>query len=81
MIVSKDENLKDSMPYVGSAILRILKKREDNQITFLSLIEELRKQKINRYRPVLFALTFLHSLGAIDFTAPYITLLSAKELS
>lgn len=81
MIVSKDEILKDSMPYVGSSILSVLKKQADLEISFLKLIEELHKQGISRYRPILFALSFLHSLGAIDFTAPNITLLTAKESS
>lgn len=73
MIVSKDENLKDSMPYIGCLILRVLKNRKDCKITFLDLLAELRKQNITRYRPILFGLTFLHTIGAIDFTAPYVT--------
>ncbi len=81
MIVSKDEILKDSMPYVASIILRILNKQNDLEISFLKLIAELHKQGVSRYRPILFALSFLHSLGAIDFTAPNIKILTAKESS
>jgi len=79
MIVSKDENLKDSMPHVGCLILRVLNKEQDKQIAFLDLIDKLRKEGISRYRPILFALTFLHSVGAIDFTVPYITLQTSSK--
>ena len=73
MIVSKDENLEDSMPYVGSIILRILKNSQEGKIAFLDLLAELRRHNVTRYRPILFGLTFLHSIGAIDFNAPYIS--------
>ena len=33
---------------------------------------QLKKKKITQYRPIMFALIFLHSVGAIDLKAPYI---------
>ena len=79
MIVSKDENLKESMPYIGCLILRELNKSSTKQIGFLDLVSILKKQDISRYRPILFGLTFLHSVGAIEFAPPFITLTDSSD--
>lgn len=71
-LISKDELLKDSMVSIGYHVLVLLEKAEGDRISLASLMNSLKKQQITRYRPIMFALIFLHSIGAIDFKAPYV---------
>lgn len=71
MLVSKDESLKLSMVNVGFHILRCLEKHPNDRATLGHISAELRKRGITEYRPIIFALTFLFSIDAISFEAPY----------
>jgi len=70
MLISKDENIKTSVVYVGSLILEQLK--HSDKITIFEVAEKLQKHKILSYRHIIFALMFLYSCGIIDFKEPYI---------
>lgn len=71
-LVSKDEPLKTSMPYVGYLVLKKLEKAEDSRLSLAEISSHLVKQGITKSRPMMFALIFLHLAGLIDFRAPYI---------
>ncbi len=70
MLISKDENIKTSVVYVGSLILEQLK--QTDKITIFEVAEKLQKRKILSYRHIVFALMFLYSCGIVDFKEPYI---------
>ena len=72
MLISKDENIKNSAVYVGSLILQQFKKSNKSKITIFEIAENLRKQDIISYRHIVFALMFLYSTKIIDFKEPYI---------
>lgn len=71
-LVSKDESLKSSMVYVGYLILKQLDKSNSNRLSLTEIAKNLAKHDVNQSRAIIFALIFLHSAGAIEFTAPYI---------
>jgi len=76
MLVSKDEALHTSMPNVGFHVLRFLEKQPEKRATLGAIAKELRKQDVQKYRPLLFGLVFLHTIEAISFEAPYFYLTS-----
>jgi hypothetical protein len=76
-LVSKDEPLKSSVVHVGYLILKQLDKAKDGRLSLTELASHLGKRGITRSRPTMFALIFLHSVGVIDFKAPYIYKLTA----
>ena len=78
-LVSKDESLKNSMPHIGYHILQCLQKAESSRASLVEVMGFLKKHHIDDYRAIQFALIFLHSVGAIDFRAPYLFLLDKKE--
>lgn len=71
MLVSKDEALHTSMPNVGFHVLRYLEKQPDKRATLGDIAKHLRKHDVQKYRPLLFGLVFLHTIEAISFEAPY----------
>jgi hypothetical protein len=71
-LISKDEQIKTSVVYVGYLILKELRKNKDEKVSIFDLTEVLKKRNITHYRQIIFALMFLHSCGIIDFREPYI---------
>ncbi len=71
-LISKDEQIKTSVVYVGYLILKELKKQKDDKLSIFELSDALKKRNILHYRQIIFALMFLHSCGIIDFQEPYI---------
>lgn len=71
-LISKDEQIKTSVVYVGYLILKELRKNKDDKISIFEVSEMLKKRNIMHYRQIIFALMFLHSCGVIDFREPYI---------
>lgn len=71
-LISKDEQLKNSVVYVGYLILKQIKQNKQNKVSIFELAAELNKKGIIHYRQILFALLFLHACGLIDFKEPYI---------
>jgi hypothetical protein len=71
-LVSKDEPLKTSMPYVGYLVLKKLEKSEEGCLSLTEISSHLTKYGVTKSRPMMFALIFLHLAGLIDFRAPYI---------
>jgi hypothetical protein len=71
-LISKDEQIKTSVVYVGYLILKELRKHKDNKVSIFDLTDMLKKRNIVHYRQIIFALMFLHSCGIIDFREPYI---------
>lgn len=71
-LVSKDENMKTSIVYVGALVLKALEKAPDGRLSLTALAKTLKSHGINKSRPMTFALMFLHLAGIIDFQAPYI---------
>lgn len=69
MLISKNENIKESFVYVGSLVLKLAKQKKCNK---LSIFEYLKKFNITHYRQVIFGLLFLYSTGIIEFKEPYI---------
>lgn len=71
-LVSKDEPLKTSMPYVGYLVLKKLEKAKAGRLSLAEISQDMTKQGVTKSRPMMFALIFLHLAGLIDFRAPYI---------
>ncbi len=71
-LISKDEEIKSSVVYLGYLILKALKKEKDDKISIFEVVNALKKNGIVHGRQFMFAMIFLHSLGLIDFKAPYI---------
>ena len=71
-LISKDEQIKTSVVYVGYLVLKELKKNKDEKISIFDMTDALKKRNITHYRQIIFALMFLHSCGVIDFREPYI---------
>jgi hypothetical protein len=71
-LISKDEPLKTSMPYVGYLILKRLESSKDDRLSLAEIAKHLASYGVKRSRPMMFGLMFLHLAGTIDFKAPYI---------
>lgn len=71
-LVSKDESLKNSMAHVGYLVLKEFERTGEEKLSLTAITSLLKKKKVIKYRPIMFALIFLHSAGAIEFKAPYV---------
>ncbi len=71
-LVSKDESLKSSMAHIGYLVLKEFEKTGEDKLSLTAITSLLKKKDIRRYRPVMFALIFLHVAGTIEFKAPYV---------
>jgi len=72
-LITKDEDIKTTPVYIGYLILKILKKKIDDKVSIYELIEKLKIElKVIHYRQIILSLSFLHTVGVIDFSEPYI---------
>ncbi len=71
-LVSKDELLTTSMAHVGYLVLKEFENTDEDRLSLTAITSRLKRKKITQYRPIIFALIFLHVAGAIDFKAPFI---------
>jgi hypothetical protein len=71
-LVSKDENAKTSMVYVGALVLKALEKAPDERLSLTAIAKILKSHGINKSRPLTFSLMFLHLADIIEFQPPYI---------
>lgn len=71
-LISKDEEIKSSVVYVGYLVLKALKGKKDDKISIFDISQKLKKHGLVHGRQLMFALMFLYSVGVIDFKAPYI---------
>ena len=72
-MISKDERLRFSPPYVGFLILRKLGRIKERKIIFDELVSEVKKELGTiSYRQLMFGLVFLRQSQVIDFAEPYI---------
>lgn len=72
-LITKDEDIKTTPVYIGYLILKILKKQKSDKISIYELIEKLKIElKVVHYKQIVLALSFLHTVGVVDFSEPYI---------
>lgn len=60
------------MAHVGYVILKEFENADEDRLSLTAITSRLKKKEITQYRPIIFALIFLHVAGAIDFRAPYV---------
>lgn len=71
MLISKDENIKNSIVYIGYLILKELNRNK--QVSIFNITKMLKKTNKINYRQLTFSLLFLYSSGIINFEGVYIT--------
>lgn len=72
-MITKDEHIKTSPPYIGYLILNRLKNQNKDRVMMYEVSEWLRDEFGSvHYRQLVFALLFLYQAGIIDFADPYI---------
>ncbi len=71
-LVSKDEPLATSVAHIGYLVLKEFEVTKEDRLSLTAITSCLKKKNICQYRPIMFALVFLYSVGTIEFKAPYI---------
>ncbi|HXK38379.1 MAG TPA: hypothetical protein VJ579_04920 [Candidatus Paceibacterota bacterium] len=70
-MITKDEKIGVSPPYLGFLILKRIQKRK--KITLDELVLSLKDQVgLVNHRQLIFTLIFLYQSGVVDFSEPYI---------
>lgn len=71
LLIDESQNLEETGVYIGSILLKVLHKK--SKISIFDVYDLLRKEINNvNYSNVMDGIVFLHMIGAIKFTAPYI---------
>ena len=73
-LISKDENIKHSVVYIGYIILKELSLKKDGKISIYEIATTLKKNDLLISEQFNYSLMFLYSAGIIDFEEPYIFL-------
>lgn len=73
-LISKDENIKHSIVYIGYVILKELSLKKDKKISIYEIATTLKKNDLLISEQFNYSLMFLYSTGIIDFEEPYIFL-------
>ena len=71
-LISKDENIRHSIVYIGYLILKDLSKSEKGRNTIYDIASSLSKQEVFSGEQLNYSLMFLFALDIIDFEQPYI---------
>lgn len=73
-LISKDENIKHSVVYIGYIILKELSLKKNSRISIYEIATTLKKNNLLISEQFNYSLMFLYSAGIIDFEEPYIFL-------
>lgn len=73
-LISKDENIKHSVVYIGYIILKELSLKKNRKISIYEIATTLKKNNLLISEQFNYSLMFLYSAGIIDFEEPYIFL-------
>jgi hypothetical protein len=73
-LISKDENIKQSIVYIGYIILKELSLRHDQRISIYDIASHLKKSHVFNSTQLNYSLMFLFAAGIIEFEEPYIYL-------
>ena len=71
-LISKDENIKQSVVYMGYLILKEISLHKDKKVSIYDIASALKKQKLLDNTQMIYSLMFLYSTGIIDFQEPYV---------
>lgn len=73
-LISKDENIKKSIVYIGYVILKELSLKQNKRISLYDIASILKKENLLNSEQLNYSLMFLYSTGIVDFEEPYIYL-------
>jgi hypothetical protein len=73
-LISKDEDIKHSIVYIGYIILKELSLKKDKKISIYEIASVLKKNNLLISEQFNYSLMFLYSADIIDFVEPYIFL-------
>ena len=72
--MSKDENIKKSIVYIGYIILKELSLKPNKKISLYDIASILKKESLLNSEQLNYSLMFLYATDIIDFEEPYIYL-------
>lgn len=73
-LISKDEDIKHSIVYIGYIILKELSLKKDKKISIYEIASVLKKNNLLISEQFNYSIMFLYSADIIDFVEPYIFL-------
>lgn len=73
-LISKDENVKHSIVYIGYIILKEISLKKDKKISIYDIASLLKKDNLLNSEQLNYSLMFLYAADIIDFEEPYIFL-------
>ncbi|MCF6350298.1 MAG: hypothetical protein L3J23_04635 [Flavobacteriaceae bacterium] len=71
-LISKDENIKNSIVYIGYIILKELSLRKDKKMSIYDVASLLKKNDLLNGEQLNYSLMFLYATDIVDFDEPYI---------
>jgi len=71
-LISKDENIKNSIVYIGYIILKELSLRKEGKMSIYDIAGLLKKEKLLNSEQLNYSLMFLYATDIVDFQEPYI---------
>lgn len=71
-LFTKDDNLIQSAPFIGSEILKQLQNSDNGRISIFDLAKHLRRTNKITVRSIYYGMLFLYSLDIIEFDEPYL---------
>ncbi|HYC34558.1 MAG TPA: hypothetical protein VEC13_02390 [Candidatus Paceibacterota bacterium] len=72
-MITKDEKIKTSSPYLGFLVLKKLAKAKEQKLMLDEIVLNLKQElPVINHRQVLFSLIFLYQAGVVEFAEPYI---------
>lgn len=71
-LISKDENIKNSIVYIGYIILKELSLRKERKISIYDISSLLKKENLLNGEQLNYSLMFLYAADIVDFQEPYI---------
>lgn len=72
-MITKDEKIKTSSPYLGFLVLKRLAKAKDQKMMLDDIVLNLKQELgIINHRQIIFSLVFLYQSGVVEFAEPYI---------
>lgn len=74
----KDEAVEKAPVVVGYEIIRYIRSTGHRRISIFDVVDHFKREKWFSFNAFIYGLTFLYSVGLLDFEAPYLVAIDAN---
>jgi hypothetical protein len=73
----KDEALEKAPAIVGFEVIRYIRSSSEGRVSIFDVVDRFKREKWFTFNSLMYGLTFLYTVGLLDFEEPYLVAVDA----